>query len=242
MEMIEKRRIGLVIFDCDGVLVDSEPLMRQVVIEKIAEFAKATGRDTDLAEITQLNATFQGLFMGEMLQRIGAFVGTPVPDTFEAEIRQRSAQCFQEALQPIPGVEALMDALDAAGIPYCVGSNGPQEKMEVMFKAVGFYDRLAGRIFSAHDPVIPKGRQKPHPDLYLHAAKVMGVAPEACVVIDDTPLGASAGVAAGMRTIGYAGETPPDAIKAVGAEPVATMGEVQKVLLDDRERSSKLNF
>lgn len=229
--MIEKPLPGLIIFDCDGVLVDSEPLMRQTVIEMIADLADAVGHKTTIDEITRVNARFQGLFMGEMLERIADFVGAPVPETFEAEIRRRSAKRFQAGLRPIPGVEALMDALDQAGVPYCVGSNGPQEKMATMFKVVGFYDRLKGRIFSAHDPIIPKGRQKPHPDLYVHAAKVMDVAPGDCVVIDDTPLGASAGVAAGMRTIGYAGETSPSALKEIGAEPFRTMGDIKNYLL-----------
>ncbi|MDJ0683799.1 MAG: HAD family phosphatase [Alphaproteobacteria bacterium] len=209
----------LVIFDCDGVLVDSEPIVDAVNVEMIRE--QGGGPETEA-----LVASFAGGFMADILVRIEDFLGAPLPEGFESELRRRGYDRLAREVQAIDGVHDLLDRLDGAGIPYCVGSNGPQIKMRTTLTATALYDRMAGRIFSAYDSDHPPHRPKPHPDLYLRAAAAMGVAPAECLVIDDTPTGASAGVAAGMKTIGFALQTDARALEAVGAIPIAGMADI----------------
>ena len=217
--MLMKTPPKLVIFDCDGVLVDSEPVIEQVNIDMIREHGG--GPDTEA-----LVASFTGGFMADILKRIESFLGKPLPEDFTSELRRRGYERLAQEVVEIPGVHDLLDRLDRAGVPYCVGSNGPQIKMQTTLTATGMYDRLSGRIFSVYDPEHPPERPKPHPDLYLRAAAAMGVAPEDCVVVDDTPTGASAGVAAGIKTIGFALHTDARKLQAVGAVPIASMAEI----------------
>ncbi|WP_245357877.1 HAD-IA family hydrolase [Kribbella aluminosa] len=108
-------------------------------------------------------------------------------------------------MQAVDGVEAVLDHLDARGITYCLASSGTHRRIRTALTAVGFLDRFEGRIFSAED--VAHG--KPAPDLFLHAAATMEVKPADCLVIEDSPLGVAAAVAAGMTVFGYAGMTDP---------------------------------
>ena len=209
----------LVIFDCDGVLVNSEPIMDAVNVEMIRE--QGGGPETEA-----LVAGFAGGFMAEILLQIEAYLGKPLPTDYESELRRRGYERLAREVEAIPGVHVLLDRLDGAGVPYCVGSNGPEIKMRTTLTATALYDRLAGRIYSAYDADHPPGRPKPHPDLYLRAAADLGVAPSDCLVVDDTPTDASAGVAAGMKTIGFALHTDARALETVGAIPLADMAEI----------------
>ena len=126
----------------------------------------------------------------------------------------------------IDGVVAVMDALDRAGVPYCVGSNGSETKMGITLGPSGLAKRLEGRLYSAHT----LGTAKPDPGMFLRAAADFGVRPDTCAVVDDSPSGCRAGVAAGMLTIGFAERTDPERLVAVGATPVRTMAEVAAML------------
>ncbi len=194
----------LVIFDCDGVLVDSEPLSNRALAEALA----AAGYPMGVEETTRI-------FMGRswpscvviMRERFGV-----VPPGIEQDYRHRMTAAFEAELAPVPGAEAAIDAV-AREHATCVASSGSHEKMRHSLGLTGLYERFAGRIFSAQDVAVGK----PAPDLFLHAAASMGFAPGDCVVVEDSPVGVQAASAAGMRVLGYAGRTRATQLAAADA-------------------------
>jgi len=208
----------LVIFDCDGVLVDSEPATTEVIIANFALYGLVM--DAHEADILFTGGTMKGV-EAEARAR-----GAALPDDWLVEIYGEIHARLRGGVPLIDGVVAVLDALDAAGVPYCVGSNGSETKMGITLTPSGLHSRLEGRLYSAHT----LGVAKPDPAMFLSAAADFGVAPGECAVIDDSPSGCTAGVAAGMRTIGFAERTDPERLRAVGATPVRTMAEVAELL------------
>lgn len=188
---------GLVIFDNDGVLVDSERLANGILAELLTE----AGLPYTFEETVR---DFMGGSMVSMRQKAEAKLGAPLPLDLEDRYHERLFAGFAE-LQPVPGVREVLDRLDADGIAYCLASSGTHRRIHTALTTVGFWDRFEGRIFSAED--VAHG--KPAPDLFLHAANTMGVKPADCVVVEDSPLGVAAANAAGMRVFGYAAMTDP---------------------------------
>lgn len=189
---------ALVIFDNDGVLVDSEPIANQVLADLLTGYGWPTTFDDSV------NA-----YLGGTLQHVRDLVeprlGRALPAEFEDQYHERLFARLGAELTAVPGVR---EALDALTLPYCVASSGAHPRIERTLRTVGLYDRFAGNIYSADD--VERG--KPFPDLFLYAARRQGVPPERCVVIEDSPYGVEAGKAAGMTVIGYAGVTPPHRI------------------------------
>lgn len=178
-------RFDAVIFDCDGTLVDSEPLG----LAAIAQEALALGVEpVHLADLD----TMKGQSMATTLATIAQRWGRELPADFETTVRATMAESFKTQLQPMPGALALLQRLT---VPYCVASNGPRAKTELTLLVTGLLPLLQGRIFSAYEV----GAFKPSPALFLHAARAIGVAPERCVVVEDSTFGMRAGLAAGMR-------------------------------------------
>jgi HAD superfamily hydrolase (TIGR01509 family) len=211
---------GAVIFDCDGVLVDSERLMNR-------EFS-AMLNDLGLPYTPeQTTRTFMGRSMKSCMQIVQTQLGRPVPDDFLTVLDQRAYAVFAEQLQPVAGIETLLDALDARSVPYAVASSGSHEKMRTTLGITGLLPRLAGRITSATE--VAHG--KPAPDVFLLAAERLGVAPRDCVVIEDSLLGIQAALAADMRVIGFAAMVSADEMREVGATAVSqSMHNVQELL------------
>jgi HAD superfamily hydrolase (TIGR01509 family) len=181
---------ALVIFDCDGVLVDSELLGNRV----LAAVAGECGVTVDPHEALTL---FRGCKMADCVAVLGDRLGRPLPDDFVATVRARTAAAFRAELRPVEGV---VDALARIAASVCVASSGPREKIELALSVTGLFPRFTGRIFSAYEVE----SWKPAPDLFLHAAATLGVPPAACAVVEDSALGVRAGVAAGMTVIAYA--------------------------------------
>lgn len=208
----------MVIFDCDGVLVDSERLSHQVLADMLAERGAPIGFDEAVRRFIGLS--FEG-GVGQLRDLLG---GT-LPEGFLPEMGRRTRAAFEAGLTVVPGIEALLDALNR---PYCVASNGQHRKVNFTLGHTGLLPRFAGRIFSAEDVARPK----PAPDLFLHAARMMGATPEQTVVVEDTPTGVAAAKAAGMRAIGYAAMTPASRLHDAGADAVLdTLADVQALLL-----------
>jgi HAD superfamily hydrolase (TIGR01509 family) len=180
----------LVIFDCDGVLVDSEELQARVLMEVLLEHGVDRRRMDDV-----LN--FRGGKLGNVVSAIEEETGTRLPDGIVLEIRARTAAVFEKELRPIDGI---VDVLEGLTVPYCVASNGPREKMVVSLGCCGLLGLFENRMFSAYDV----GSWKPAPDLFFHAARSMGIAPARTTVVEDSSLGVQAGVAAGMNVLGFA--------------------------------------
>ena len=199
----------LVIFDCDGVLVDSERLSVRVDAIVLAEL----GWPLTEEEVIE---RFVGRSQEYMESEIEAHLGRPLPERWEEETRPRYREVFEAELAPVDGI---VDALDAIALPTCVASSSTHERIRYTLELTGLHERFAGRIFSATE--VEHG--KPAPDLFLHAAERMGVAPEACVVVEDSRYGVEAARAAGMSAFGYAG----------GVTPAERLAGLATVVFDD---------
>jgi HAD superfamily hydrolase (TIGR01509 family) len=197
----------MVIFDCDGVLVDSERLTHQVVVDMLAEHGVALGFDEAVDR-------FIGMSMANGLVQLKALLGGTLPDDFLPEMGRRTRAAFRAGLTAVPGVETVLDGLRR---PYCVASNGNHAKVNFTLGHTGLLPRFAGRIFTADDVAHPK----PAPDLFLLAARTLGAQPAHTTVVEDTPTGVAAAKAAGMRAIGFAAKTPAGRLEAAGADAIA---------------------
>ena len=185
-----ERRVELVIFDCDGVLVDSELISAQVGSRILAEL----GWDVTPQELIR---RFAGCSDDDWRTAVEAELGRELPGDWDAPYRSWYEDAFAAELRAVPGVAEAIDALPQ---PRCVASNGSRDKILANLRRTGLADAFEGRVFSAEEV----DRGKPAPDLFLYAAHRMGVDPGNCVVIEDTPTGLSAARAAGMRTLAYA--------------------------------------
>jgi HAD superfamily hydrolase (TIGR01509 family) len=212
----EPGRPQLVIFDCDGVLVDSEPISNAVLAAALTRAGIPTTTEEALS-------TYKGLRLDDVIERAGARLGAALPADFVATFEADRERAFREALVPVAGARETVQAIAAAGVPVAVASQGKLEKTEMTLGLTGLRPLFApGAVFTAWS--VPEG--KPHPDVYLHAAAAMGAAPQRCAVVEDTVLGVTAGVAAGMRTFGFVPAGDEAALAAAGAEVVRTLPEV----------------
>jgi HAD superfamily hydrolase (TIGR01509 family) len=200
---LKMRRIELVIFDCDGVLVDSEPITNRVFAAMLRELGLPLTVD-------YLLENFVGHSMQHCWQQVGAMLGREVPEEVRQEFQRRMTAALAVEVRAVQGVEAALDSLH---VPYCVASSGDHAKMATTLGATGLLSRFAGRIFSVTE--VPRG--KPAPDIFLYAAGKCGVEPSACAVIEDSPAGVTAGIGAGMRVYGYCAFTPQPRLIAAGA-------------------------
>ena len=187
----------LVIFDCDGVLVDSEPIAVRIDVEMLAE----VGVEMSEQEVIE---RFVGRSPEVILAETEARLGRRVPDGWFERGEARIREAYATELKPVPGI---VEALEAIELPVCVASSSGHENLRYKLELTGLYDRFAGHIFSATE--VANG--KPAPDLFLHAASRMGAAPADCVVVEDSRYGVQAARAAGMDVFGFAGGvTSPD--------------------------------
>jgi HAD superfamily hydrolase (TIGR01509 family) len=196
----------LVIFDCDGVLVDSEAISNRV----LAEHFTGIGVPMTVAESVH---HFLGRNADHVHARGAELLGAPLPEGFYAGYAAARDAAFERDLQAIAGVAEAVDALHAAGIATCVASSGSHDKMRHTLGLTGLWERFEGRIFSATE--VAHG--KPAPDLFLHAAAATGFAPADCTVVEDAPAGVQAARAAGMRVLAYAATTGPDRLRDADA-------------------------
>lgn len=207
----------LVIFDCDGVLVDSESISCGAIAEISTElgFPMTTRESIDY---------FVGTSIEYAIDFLKDKITKPIPSDFESRYRKMCHERFQTDLQPIFGIEQLLSQLK---LPKCVGSNGPRHKIISNLEITHLIHHFnPDQLFSAYD--IKKW--KPLPDLYLHAARQMNVAPEKSVVIEDSVAGVKAAIAAGMSVYGYAGDGDGAKLSAVGAKVIFSMSDLRQIL------------
>ena len=211
------RPLELVIFDCDGVLVDSERLAVRIDVRVLGEL----GWIMTEQEVVE---RFMGRTHEYMVSEIEAFLGRPLAPDWEDPFHQLYRDAFAAELRPVEGV---VDALDRITLPTCVASSGTHEKIRFTLGLTNLYDRFAGRIFSASEVA----RGKPAPDLFLHAAKRMGVDPAACAVVEDSRYGVEAARAAGMLALGFAGGlTAAEHLQGPGTIVFTEMRELPSLL------------
>jgi len=212
--------LRLVIFDCDGVLVDSETISNGV----LARLLSAEGLPTTLA---QARRDYQGLLLGEVFERAGQKLGRALPEDLPSRFESERAEVFRRELEPVPGAGEVVEQVAAAGVAVCVASQGKLEKTRLSLELTGLRSLFPDRVlFSAWN--VPRG--KPHPDLFLQAAAEMGVEPAHCVVVEDTPSGVTAGVSAGMRVYGYAADSDEDALRRAGARTFDLLEQLPELL------------
>ena len=173
--MTGARAAGLVIFDCDGVLVDSEPIALRLLLDTLA----AGGVELTPAEA---DALFLGRSLATTREIVARDYGLTVSDAALDDMRRALYAAFRAELEPIPGIAETLDALPA---PYCVASSSQPERVQLSLEVTGLWPRFAGRAFSS--TMVARG--KPAPDLFLHAARTLGYAPAACLVVEDSPAG-----------------------------------------------------
>jgi HAD superfamily hydrolase (TIGR01509 family) len=209
-----------VLFDCDGVLADTEALHDRLVAEEISTL----GWEITPAECAK---RFRGLAWEAMRPIIEARLGPDsVPATFHREIIRRVLHALEHETIPMAGSQAAIAAIQAAGIPIAVASNSSRAELATKLRRMGLAEAFRARTFSVDDVENPK----PAPDMYRAAAAACGADPHHCVVVEDSVAGARAGIAAGCRVLGFAHATPREALAAIGAEPFGAMSELPALL------------
>lgn len=211
--------LAAVLFDCDGVLVDSEDIAFDLLMDEFASHGLTLPR-------ARMEAEVLGLTMAGVAERARA-LGAALPQDWVPRFYERLYARLEQGTPLIPGIMEVLDRLDAAGIPYAVGSNGSDRKMEITLgQHPALWARLQGRMFSGQT----LGTPKPAPGLWLHAARALGADPARCTVVEDSPTGARAARAAGMRCFAYAPHGDGARMIAEGALPFRAMGELPGLL------------
>lgn len=206
-----------IIFDCDGVLVDSEAISAKVFREMVSELGCDMDFKTVLEQIT-------GTSMKENLKFFANCVGNELPDDFEKDFRARTYEAFKMDLKPIPGVHELINKIK---VPIGVASSGPATKIKLNLTTTGLIDKFGDNIFSCYDIE----SWKPEPDIYLHAAKQLGFRPEDCAVIEDSISGVKAATAGGFDVYALENKSLNDKFKKLGTRIFSNMHELG-ILLD----------
>lgn len=199
-------RFEFVIFDCDGVLIDSETVALPVLATMLAELG------ADL-EIDEVHRRFGGLSYAQVMEAVAETIGGAPPPTFETDLTRRWEEALGSELVPIPGVTNVLEGLR---LPFCTASNAESQEIRFNLDVAGLRHHFGDRMFTATDVERPK----PAPDLYLLAARTHGFDPSVCAVVEDTPTGVAAGTAAGMHVFGFSTRHPEDALRAAGARDI----------------------
>ena len=205
-----------IIFDSDGVLVDSETLSAKV----FREMAMELGFELDMESAVE---QFAGTSMKENLQFIRNNIQDPMPDEFEKKFRSRTYEVFKKELKAVPGIHQLISKLK---LPFCVASSGPPEKIRLNLGLVGLLELFEGRIYSSYDI----GKWKPDPGIFLHAAREMGYVPEECLVIEDSAAGIRAAITGGFMVFALARRNRKEHFQQLGAVTFEDMKELEKLL------------
>ncbi len=204
-------RPDAVVFDCDGVLVDSEPLSNEIFAQVLTQEGLPTTCDDSVRR-------YLGRNTAECVAEVRRALGRPLRTDVVAEYERRCAEAFRTRLDPVPGVVDLLDALVKADVPRCVASSGTPQEIALRLEVTRLGHYFGDLLFSA--VMVPRG--KPAPDLFRYAAARMDVEPTRCVLIEDSPAGVRGGKAAGMAVIGLASLVSPELLAEAGADLVLT--------------------
>lgn len=208
-----------IIFDCDGVLVDSEAISAKIFQNMAIELGFKIDFETVLEQIT-------GTSMKENLTFFRENIDGELPTDFEKEFRKRTYVAFKTELKPINGIHNLLNKIT---VPFCTASSGPIEKIVINLTTTNLIDKFENRIFSSYEI----GSWKPEPGIYLHAAKTMGFWPNECVVIEDSEAGIKAAKAGGFDVYALANENKKSRFEKLGANVFFNMDELSSLLKFD---------
>ncbi|MFB9075957.1 HAD family hydrolase [Flavobacterium procerum] len=208
--------VKCIIFDCDGVLVDTEKIGNGILLS----MAQEHGFEMDLEDAYRY---FNGRSLKDCFLQIEKGIGTKLPEDFESNYRDRSFEAFKKETK---AMEGIVDFLNSLKIPYCTASSGPLEKIRLNLELAGLLDRFEGRIFSSY--VIKSW--KPDPGIFLHAAKEMGFEVKDCIVIEDSAAGTKAGVSGGFKVFGFANGFNNEDLEQEGATLFHSYKELTEIL------------
>ncbi len=211
-------RFDLVIFDCDGVLVNSEPLTNQVYVQMLGEYGHQVNTDEYLRE-------FYGATMRQRLEATSTKLTWDPPSNFLSIFNERLSRLTETELQPVPGIHELLDSLST---PICIASNGSQAEIRLRLRIANLTKYFENAIFSGLETPHPK----PAPDVYLAAASAFNASPLRCIVIEDSIPGVTAAVRAGMKVYGHAAFLPSESLQQAGAIPFANMLKLKDMIAD----------
>ena len=209
----------LVIFDNDGVLVDSPPLINRALVRVLASYGLRLSPD-------EVRRNLKGLQSADMRDAVAARWGVSLPVDFGEVMEDAEWAEVEQSLRPVDGAESAVGAVVASGIATCVASNGSPEEIEHRLKLTGLFKWFEGRLFSSY--TVP--RAKPHPDVFLHAASTLGYPPSECAVIEDSDPGIQAALAAGMRVLAYAAASDTTFAESAGVETFTDMTSLPALL------------
>lgn len=211
--------LRLVIFDCDGVIIDSEAIAGRITAASLSELGWAMTAE-------EAQHRFVGMGLVDIMPLVATAIGRPVPADWRHDLKRRYVTALAEEVTTVPGAVEAMRALSACGMVWRVASNSSHEEMAVKFGRVGLTDFVAGRLHSYTD--VP--RAKPEPDLFLATAAAEGVKPAECVVIEDSIVGARAAAAAGMDCLAYVPYGDGATLRQTGAVPFASMFDLPRLI------------
>ncbi|KQB40050.1 HAD family hydrolase [Flavobacterium aquidurense] len=196
--------VKCVIFDCDGVLVDTEKIGNGVMLSMAAEYGFKM-------KLEDAYRDFNGRNLKECFLHIEEAIGKKLPDNFESEYREKSFEAFKTQVRPMEGIVKFLNKLK---IPYCVASSGPVDKIRLNLEVAGLLDKFENKIFSSYQI----NSWKPDPGIFLHAAKQMGFDVKDCIVIEDSKAGVMAGIQGGFKVYGFANGFNNEDLENEGAE------------------------
>ncbi len=209
-----------IIFDCDGVLIDSEPIAVAILVEDLLELGLRISDE-------EAHHRFTGWQTTQIAEAVSAETGVPAPEDWVSRHNASVREAVAASVEPIPGILDVLDALDAERIPWGVASQSGLAYLERALGRVGIWQRAEGRVASSQIVARPK----PAPDVYLKAMELVGVPGHRSIVVEDSPTGVRAGVAAGARVIGYAMDREPYALTEAGAShTVGAMADLHALL------------
>ena len=195
--------VKCIIFDCDGVLVDTEKIGNEILLSMAAEHGFEM-------KIEDAYRDFNGRNLKECFEHIETAIDRKLPDSFENEYREKSFEAFKTQVKPMEGVLEFIEKLK---IPYCVASSGPVEKIRLNLKVAGLLDKFEGKMYSSYQIK----SWKPEPGIFLHAAKEMGFEVKDCVVLEDSKAGVKAGISGGFKVYGFANGYNNEDLESEGA-------------------------
>jgi len=212
------KKAKCIIFDCDGVLVNSEIIGIRVLISMAKEF----GLGIDLPDAIK---KFRGLSLKDSFKKVEELIDKDLPDNFEKEYRRLTYNAFRSELKPIDGIFEFIEMLC---IPFCVASSGPVEKIRLNLSLVGLLEKFENKIFSS----FKINSWKPSPEIFLHAAKEMKFTPDECIVIEDSKPGVMAAVTGGFKVFGLADEHTAKELESAGAIIFYNFNELSNLLTE----------
>jgi HAD superfamily hydrolase (TIGR01509 family) len=215
--------LSLVIFDCDGVLIDSEAICNRIVADMLTEIGWPMTAD-------ESHERFIGLSFYDMQPLIEAQLGRGLGVDWVDAVVSRVTTAMADEVELVPGARAALDSVSAMGLPWRVASNSSHVEMDAKFRRTGLLDLVAGRVHSAVDVIARGGAGKPAPDVYLAAAAAEGVPPHSCMAVEDSVAGVRAAVAAGMVCYGYCPDDDGAQLRAAGTEPFRSMHAMPDLL------------